>query len=172
MSGCNGEVHSDGYSAVVTRVIHKAGVGHGYTDEKIREKVRVAMRAACLMVFAVLMLPAAAQGVSAAGGQRLLTLQQTVGWMTKKQSLIGDQQSKLLPVITTRDQKLQTICADTSLQRREKFRERKAVAVNSDRQINAILNDQQREKYAQIEQRARERMKQRIQDRTRNGSRY
>jgi len=87
------------------------------------------MRAAFLMVLAVLMLPAAAQGVSAAGGQRLLTPQQTAGWMTKKLSLTGDQQSKLLPVITARDQKLQTIRADTSLQRREKFREGKAVAV-------------------------------------------
>jgi protein CpxP len=77
--------------------------------------------------------------------------------LTKKLNLTADQQNQILPILTSRQQQMESIRKDSSLSaqdRREKFR---AVREDSDGKIRAVLNDDQKKTYDQMQQQMRER---------------
>ncbi len=90
---------------------------------------------------------------------------QIVDRLASRLNLTDDQKSQILPIITDRQQKLQTLRADTSMRRRKKMRQMKSILEESDTKINAILNDQQKQQYAQMEQQMREQIRERRHDR-------
>jgi periplasmic protein CpxP/Spy len=77
--------------------------------------------------------------------------------MTKKLNLTSDQQNQILPILTNRQQQMESIRNDSSLSaqdRRAKFR---SVREDSDTKIRAVLNDDQKKQYDQMQQQMRER---------------
>lgn len=77
--------------------------------------------------------------------------------LTKKLNLTADQQNQILPILTSRQQQMEGIRNDSSLSaqdRRAKFR---AVREDSDSKIRAVLNDDQKKTYDQMQQQMRER---------------
>ncbi len=91
--------------------------------------------------------------------------QQVVDRMGTRLNLTDDQKQQLLPIVTDRQQKLQALRGDSSLRRRQKRHEFKSIMEDSDKKITAVLNDQQKEQYAQMKKEARDRMKERRQNR-------
>lgn len=81
--------------------------------------------------------------------------------LAAKLNLTEDQKQQLLPIITERQQKMKALRSDDSMRRRAKRREAKDIMEESDKKINAILNDQQKEQYAQLKKEMREEMKER-----------
>lgn len=86
-----------------------------------------------------------------------------VNRLAEKLNLTADQKNQITPIITDRQQRLSELRADTSLRRGQKMRQAKGIFEDSDKKINAILNDQQKQQYAQLEQQMRQEMKQRRQ---------
>jgi Spy/CpxP family protein refolding chaperone len=77
--------------------------------------------------------------------------------MTKKLNLTSAQQDQILPILTSRQQQMESIRSDNSLSaqdRRAKFR---AVREDSDTKIRAVLNDDQKSKYDQMQKQMHER---------------
>jgi periplasmic protein CpxP/Spy len=77
--------------------------------------------------------------------------------LTKKLNLTQDQQNQILPILTSQKQQMDSIRNDSSLSaqdRRAKFR---AVREDSDNKVRAVLNDDQKKTYDQMQQANRER---------------
>lgn len=87
-----------------------------------------------------------------------------VNRLAEKLNLTADQKSQITPIIADRQQKLSDLRADTSLRRGQRMRQAKSIFEDSDKKINAVLNDQQKQQYAQLEQQMRQEMKQRRQN--------
>jgi periplasmic protein CpxP/Spy len=81
-----------------------------------------------------------------------------------KLNLSADQKTQLLPIIAERQQKVAAIRADTAARPYVKSRRAKAAFEESDKKINAVLNEQQRQQYLELEKQMRQEMKQRMQE--------
>lgn len=93
-----------------------------------------------------------------------ITPEAVVNRLATKLNLTDDQKTQITPIIADRQQKLQELRSDTSMRKMQKMRKAKGIFEDSDKKINAILNDQQRQQYAQLEKQMREEMKQRRQE--------
>ena len=80
-------------------------------------------------------------------------------------NLSADQKAQLLPIIVERQQKLAAIRADASIHPFMKSRKMRAAFADSDKKINAILDDQQKQQYLELEKQMQQERKQRRQDR-------
>lgn len=127
-------------------------------------------------VGAVLMtsIPSLAQGQAAppqSGAVQPMTPDEVVDTLAAKLNLSEDQKTQIKPIIADRQQKLQALKADTSSRPMQKMRRMKSIFEESDKKIKAILNDQQKQQYIQMEQQMRQQAKQRMQDRGASGGR-
>jgi periplasmic protein CpxP/Spy len=86
--------------------------------------------------------------------------EEVVQKMSSKLNLTDDQKEQLTPIIAERQQKMSAVKSDTSLTPDQKKAKAKGIYQDSDNKINAILNDQQKQQYAQMEQEKREKMHQ------------
>jgi hypothetical protein len=77
--------------------------------------------------------------------------------LTKKLNLTADQQNQILPILTSRQQQMESIRNDSSLSPQDRRAKVKAVREDSDTKIRAVLNDDQKGKYDQMQQQMRER---------------
>jgi Spy/CpxP family protein refolding chaperone len=77
--------------------------------------------------------------------------------LAKKLALTGDQQSQLLPILTERDQQMAAVQSDSSLSRKDRHAKLKAIHLDSEAKLHAVLTDTQRQAYDQMEQDRRER---------------
>jgi Spy/CpxP family protein refolding chaperone len=84
---------------------------------------------------------------------------QVVAMMSSKLSLTDDQKTKITPIIADRQQKIQALKADTSMRKMKKAREAKSIMGDSDKKIEAILTDDQKQKYAAMKEQMKEKMK-------------
>ena len=98
-------------------------------------------------------------------GSRWPTPDEVVAKMDSKLSLSDDQKAKIKPIIADRQEKLKALAADSG-RRRKKAREAKSIMEDSDKQITAVLNDDQRQKYSEVQQEMREQMRERRQQHT------
>jgi len=104
--------------------------------------------------------PSAAAQTDQSQAHRAADPNQQIKRLTKRLNLSAEQQSQILPILTDRQQQMNNLRADNTLSptdRREKFR---SLRTDSDNKIRAILNDQQKKAYDE--------MQQRMHDRTRN----
>jgi periplasmic protein CpxP/Spy len=115
---------------------------------------------------AAFVLPANAQDAPppAMSGTQLPNPDQVVSMLAAKLALTDAQQSQIKPIIVDRQQKIAALKADTSLRRGKRLREMKSVLDASDTRINAVLNDQQKQQYAQLEQQMREQFRERMKE--------
>jgi len=88
------------------------------------------------------------------------TPEEVVARMDARLSLTDDQKAKITPIIAERQEKMKAL-ADSGGRRRKKGREMRSIIQDSDKKINAVLNDDQKRKYAEMEQEMREQRKQR-----------
>jgi periplasmic protein CpxP/Spy len=97
------------------------------------------------------------------GGQAM-DPQKRVDMLAKRLNLTDDQKQKLLPILTEQQEKMKSIRDDSSLSRDDRFQKMRDLREETDNKINPILTDEQRQKYAEMQQKARERMQQRMHD--------
>ncbi|MGA8029573.1 MAG: hypothetical protein WB992_20720 [Bryobacteraceae bacterium] len=90
--------------------------------------------------------------------------------LTKRLNLSADQQNQILPVLTSRQQQMQSVRADASLSAQERGEKMRAVREDSDSKIRAILTDDQKKTYDQMQQQMRDRMRQHSQERQQNAT--
>lgn len=77
--------------------------------------------------------------------------------MTKQLSLTEDQQQKLKPILEDQRHQMQQLGNDSSLSKDEKFGKMRDVHENASSQIKAFLNEAQRKKFDELQQKRRER---------------
>jgi hypothetical protein len=102
---------------------------------------------------------------AAAGAKQMPSPDEVVDRLGSKLNLSEDQKALIKPIIMDRREKLAALQSDGSMRRRKKAREMKSIVEASDKKINALLNDDQKKQYAEIEQQMREQMKARMQNR-------
>ena len=97
-------------------------------------------------------------------GYHRRTPDEVVATLDSKLSLTDDQKAKIKPIVEERQQKMRTL-SDSGGRRMRKAREAKSIMQDSDKKIDAILNEEQRKMYAEIKGQMREEAKQRRQAR-------
>jgi hypothetical protein len=77
--------------------------------------------------------------------------------LSKRLNLTADQQSKLQPIISERQQQIRAIFQDSSLSREDRMAKIKAIRRDSNAKIEALLTDQQKQNFEQLQQQMRQR---------------
>ena len=84
--------------------------------------------------------------------------------LTKALTLTDDQQTKIKPILESQRTQMEAIRNDTSGNRRENFAKMRDVHEKTVTQVKAVLNDDQKKKYdelqEQMKQEGRDRMRQ------------
>ena len=78
--------------------------------------------------------------------------------MTKRYNLSSDQQAQIKPILANQQQQMQALRQDSSLSREDKMAKVKSIRLDSSTKIQALLNDGQKQKFAQDQQRRQEHM--------------
>ena len=81
-----------------------------------------------------------------------------VARMTKRYNLSSDQQAQIKPILANQQQQMQALRQDSSLSREDKMAKVKSIRLDSSSKIQALLNDGQKQKFAQDQQRRQEHM--------------
>ena len=68
--------------------------------------------------------------------------------LTKKLGLSPDQAAQLQPILADRDQKMQALSANSSLDPKSMHQQRRAIASDTDQKLSAILTPDQQQQYA------------------------
>src|SRR5580698_1958511 len=89
------------------------------------------------------------------------TPDEQVARMTKRYSLSADQQAQIKPILANQQQQMQALRQDSSLSREDKMAKMKSIHLDSSTKIQALLNDSQKQKFAQDQQRRQEHMEER-----------
>src|SRR5271165_4608649 len=72
--------------------------------------------------------------------------------LTKKLSLTADQQAQIKPVLVARNQQMTALRSDTTLAGPDKMAKWKSINQDSRAKIDAVLTDQQKQEWAQLQQ--------------------
>lgn len=78
--------------------------------------------------------------------------------LTARLNLTADQQAQIKPILTDRAQQMQTLRSDTTLAPQDKMAKMKSLHAESDAKIEAVLNDQQKQQYAEMKQKRQKMM--------------
>jgi protein CpxP len=89
------------------------------------------------------------------------TPDEQVARMTKRYNLSADQQAQIKPIVADQQQKMMALRGDSSMSREDKMAKMKSIHEDSNTKIQAILNDTQKQQFAQDQQKMQERMMQR-----------
>lgn len=90
------------------------------------------------------------------GGHHEADPNKQVEHLTKKLKLTSDQQNQILPILTSRQQQMEGIHNDSSLSPQDRRAKFQAVRDDSETKIRAILNDDQKKTYDQMQQEMRD----------------
>src|SRR5438876_5538646 len=96
--------------------------------------------------------------------------QRQVNMLTKRLNLAEDQKNQILPILTERQQQMKSIHEDSSLSQEDRRTKMRSLWEDSNAKIKAVLNDDQKQKYDQMQQERRERMQQHRQKQNENNS--
>lgn len=94
---------------------------------------------------------------------------QQVQRLSKRLKLSDEQKSQIKPILTDQMQQMQNIRQDTSLQPEDRRTKMRSVREDATNKIKAVLNDDQKKKYDDMQQQMRDRMQQRRQEHEQNG---
>ncbi len=98
----------------------------------------------------------AMQGPPPGGGMRHMDPDKQLQHMTKELGLSADQQSQIKPVLVDRDQQMQALFSDQSLSQQDRRAKARSIQQGSRSKIEAVLNDQQKQKFEAMQQRMRQ----------------
>jgi Spy/CpxP family protein refolding chaperone len=99
-------------------------------------------------------------GMSHHGGH-MMDPDQRLAHMTKRYKLTADQQSQIKPILQDEQQQMQTLHSDTSMSRDDKRAKAMSMHQDSTQKIEAVLNDQQKQKFEADQQKMQQRMQER-----------
>jgi hypothetical protein len=94
-------------------------------------------------------------------GRQQMTPDEQVARMTKRYDLSADQQTQIKPIVADTQQQMMALRQDSSLSRDDKMAKMKSIREGANTKISAILNDSQKQKFAEDQQKMQERMMQR-----------
>ena len=89
------------------------------------------------------------------------TPDERVARMTKRYNLSSDQQAQIKPILANQQQQMQALRQDSSLSREDRMAKMKSIRDDSSGKISALLNDSQKQKFAQDQQRRQQQMEER-----------
>jgi Spy/CpxP family protein refolding chaperone len=95
------------------------------------------------------------------GGHKQRTPDEQVAHMAKRYSLTADQQAQIKPILANQQQQMVALRQDSTLSRDDKRAKMQSIHADSTNKIQAILNDTQKQKFAQDQQKREQRMQQR-----------
>jgi periplasmic protein CpxP/Spy len=75
--------------------------------------------------------------------------------MTRELGLSADQQGQIKPLLVDRQQKMEALFQDQSLSREDRRAKMEEIRQQSQSKIEAVLNDQQKQKFEAMQQRTR-----------------
>jgi periplasmic protein CpxP/Spy len=108
---------------------------------------------------------ASAQQPGNGGGGRMGRMQMSpddrLAQMTKRYNLSADQQTQIKPILADSQQQMMALRGDSSMSREDKMTKMMSIREASNSKISAILNDSQKQKFAEDQQKMQERMQQR-----------
>ena len=81
--------------------------------------------------------------------------------MTKRYDLSADQQTQIKPILVDQQQQVAALRQDSSLSREDKFAKMQSLREGANTKITAILNDSQKQKFAEDQQKQQQRFQQR-----------
>lgn len=90
------------------------------------------------------------------GGHRGMDPDRQLEHLTKTLNLTADQQSQIKPILVDRQQKMQALWQNQSLSREDRRSQMQAIHQDADSKINAVLTDEQKQKYQAMQERMRE----------------
>ncbi len=93
-------------------------------------------------------------------GRQPMTPDEQVARMTKRYDLSADQQTQIKPIVADTQQQMMALRQDSSLSRDDKMAKMKTIREGANTKISAILNDSQKQKFAEDQQKMQERMMQ------------
>src|ERR1700750_737556 len=109
-------------------------------------------------VFSFLLAGVCAAGLALAEPQQQQrSPEHRMAMLSKRLNLTADQQSKLLPIISDREQQMRAILHDSSLSKEDRIAKMKAVRKDSNAKIEALLTDDQKQNFEQLQQEMRQR---------------
>src|ERR1700677_2175584 len=82
-------------------------------------------------------------------GHQHMNPDEQVAHMAKRYSLTSDQQAQIKPILANQQQQVQALRQDTTLSREDKMAKIKSIHQDSSSKIQALLNDSQKQKFAQ-----------------------
>jgi hypothetical protein len=91
-------------------------------------------------------------------GHQHMTPDEQVARMSKRYNLSSDQQTQIKPILANQQQQMQALRQDSSLSQGDKMAKMKSIRDDSSTKIQALLNDSQKQKFAQDQQRRQEHM--------------
>jgi Spy/CpxP family protein refolding chaperone len=97
-------------------------------------------------------------------GRGAMNPDEQIARMTKRYNLSADQQTQIKPILANQQQQMMALRGDSSMSREDKMAKMKGIREDSSTKIQAVLNDSQKQQYAQDQQKMQERMQQRMQD--------
>ena len=88
------------------------------------------------------------------------TPEEQVAHMAKRYSLTSDQQAQITPILANQQQQMKALRQDSTMSREDKMAKMQSIHADSTNKIQALLNDNQKQKFAQDMQRRQQRMQQ------------
>jgi len=82
--------------------------------------------------------------------------------MTRALNLSADQQAQIKPILTERQQKMQALWQDQSLAREDRHSKAQAIQQDTRTRLEAALNDQQKQKFEEMQAKMQERRRERM----------
>ncbi len=94
-------------------------------------------------------------------GRQQMTPDERLAQMTKRYDLSADQQTQIKPILADSQQQMTALRGDSSMSREDKMTKMMSIREASNTKISAILNDSQKQKFAEDQQKMQQRMMQR-----------
>jgi periplasmic protein CpxP/Spy len=93
------------------------------------------------------------------GRRQRISPDQQLDHLTKALNLTDDQKNQIRPILEERQQKMQSLHSDASLSREDRMSKARSIFQESNSKIRGALNDDQKQKFDQMQQRRREHMR-------------
>jgi Spy/CpxP family protein refolding chaperone len=91
-------------------------------------------------------------------GHQQMTPDEQVARMTKRYNLSADQQTQIKPIVADAQQQMMALRQDSSMSRDDKRAKMMSIREGANSKISAVLNDTQKQQFAQDQQRMQQRM--------------
>jgi periplasmic protein CpxP/Spy len=95
------------------------------------------------------------------GRRQQMSPDQQLERLSKALNLTDDQKQQIRPILQDRQDKMQGVRSDTSLSREDRMNKMRSTFEETNSKIRAVLNDEQKPKFDQMQQRRREQMQNR-----------